>query len=124
MVAWIFFLFLFPLNFGRLVSGYVLILRWACDELFPPAAFLLNNALVVENVLEAVGCTAAVIGPVVVVLLLTRVSLQSRLMAGRVAVCEIGTLKTFASDASAGERGRILNIVGGLAGLVIEDKIE
>ena len=41
-------------------------------------------------------------------------------MAGRVEVCEIGTLKTFASDARAGERGRILNIVGGLAGLVIE----
>lgn len=93
---------------GR-ISRYVLILRLACGEPLPPAAFLLNNALVVENVLEAVGCTAAVIGPVVVVLLFTRVSLRSRLMAGRVEVCEIGTLKTFASDARAGERGRIVD---------------
>ena len=92
---------------------YVLTLRLTCG-FPPPLAFLLSNALVVENVLEAVGCTAAVIelGPVVVVVLLfTRVSLQSRLRAGRVAVCEIGTLKTFARDARAGERGRI---VGGL----------
>lgn len=41
-------------------------------------------------------------------------------MAGRVEVCEIGTLKTFASDARAGERGRILINVGGRPGLVIE----
>lgn len=47
------------------------------------------------------------IGPVVVV----TASLQTLLMAGRVEVCEIGILKTFARDARTGERGLMVGYV-------------
>lgn len=87
---------------GRREGYDVLILLFTCGGTVP--AFLLAKALVVENVLDAAGCTAAVIGPVVVVLLVTA-SLQTLLVAGRVEVCERGILKTFARDARTGERG-------------------
>lgn len=83
----------------------VLILLFTCGGTAP--AFLLVKALVVENVLDAAGCTAAVIGPVVVLLLVTA-SLQTLLMAGRVEICERGILKTFARDARTGERDFIV----------------
>lgn len=97
----------------------VLILLFTCGGTAP--AFLLAKALVVENVLDAAGCTAAVIGPVVVLLLVTA-SLQTLLMAGRVEVCERGILKTFARDARTGERDFMVELeFGGLnwtAGLI------
>lgn len=89
--------------------GYVLILLFTCGGTLVPAAFLFDSALVVEKVLEAASCTAAVIGPLLVLLFVT-VSLQNRLIAGRVEACEIGILKTFARDASTGERGRIMHM--------------
>lgn len=87
---------------GRRGKCNVLILLFTCGGTVP--AFLLAKTLVLENVLDAAGCTVAIIGPVVVVLLVTA-SLQTLLTAGRVKVCERGILKTFARDASTGERG-------------------
>lgn len=93
---------------GRREKSNVLILLFTCGGTAP--AFLLAKAVVVENVLDAAGCTAAVIGPVVVLLLVTA-SLQTLLMAGRVKVCEMGILKTFARDARTGERGFMVKYV-------------
>ena len=91
----------------------VLIFRPACAVAIEPVGFLLHNALVVENVRDAVGWMAAVIVPPVVLLVVFFVtaSLYTLLTAGRVVVCERGILKTFAREASTGERGRML-VVG------------
>lgn len=88
----------------------VLIFRPACAAAIEPVGFLLHNALVVENVRDAVGWMAAVIVPPVVVVFFVTASLYTLLTAGRVVVCERGILKTFAREASTGERGRMLVI--------------
>ena len=70
-----------------------------------PLPFLLSKALVVENDLAAGAWTAEVTGPLVD--FFSRASLHMRVTDGRVDVCEMGILNTFAREASTGERDRM-----------------
>lgn len=70
-----------------------------------PPPFLLSKALVVENDLAAGAWTAEVTGPLVD--FFSRVSLHTRVTDGRVDVCEMGILNTFAREARTGERDRM-----------------
>lgn len=77
-------------------------------------AFLLDMALVVENCAD---CRAAVTGPGCCVWRF-RVSWHARVMEGRTGAIDIGILKTFASDARAGDKDRIVVGIFGVGGVV------
>lgn len=66
-------------------------------------------ALVDEN---GADCTAAVIGPGCVGRRV-RVSVHARATLGRAGVSDMGMRKTFARDARAGDRERIVKVYGG-----------
>lgn len=78
------------------------------STLGPP--FLLARALVVEN---GADCRAAVTGPGCCVWRF-RVSWHARVMEGRTGAIDMGILKTFASDARAGDKDRIVEGIFGV----------
>lgn len=71
-----------------------------------PGPFLAAIALVVEN---GADCRAAVTGPSCVWRF--RVSWQAREIDGRTGAIDMGILKTFARDASAGDKDFIVMVV-------------
>lgn len=74
-----------------------------------PFPFLLARALVEEN---GADCTAAVTGPSCDGRR-AKVSWHTRETVGRAGVIDMGIRKTFARDASAGDRERIAMMYGG-----------
>ena len=77
--------------------------------------FLFANALVVE---KDADCRAAVTGPGCCVWRF-RVSWQAREIDGRTGAIDIGILKTFASDARAGDKDRIVLGIFGVGGVKV-----
>lgn len=75
-----------------------------------PLPFLFANAPVDEN---GAACTAAVIGPGCGDGRRARVSWQTRETEGRAGVSDMGIRKTFARDARAGDRDRMVVVYRG-----------
>lgn len=75
-----------------------------------PLPFLFANELVDEN---GADCTAAVIGPGCGDGRRARISWHARETVGRAGVSDMGIRKTFARDARAGDRDRIVMVYGG-----------
>lgn len=87
-------------------SGNILI---RLSTLGPPL-FLFAIELVDE---KGADCTAAVIGPSCGEGRRAKVSWQTRETVGRAGVSDMGIRKTFARDARAGDRDRIVMVYGG-----------